>query len=164
MFSCTPTPISISALDTIVTVCENWFHVVGIHVFVSHFRERVIQIVVIAGDALEGAQVLVQREKEVQLCVNSFGEGRSVYISGLPYSFENARLLYRSVLWASSSEDSLYCWYSENPNVDVHAYVKNGKFCVVNNTYVPQKTVIYRGDGSSFDLDIEANGILWYEI
>ena len=114
--------------------------------------------------ALEGAQVLVQREKEVQLCVNSFGEGRSVYISGLPYSFENARLLYRSVLWASSSEDSLHCWYSENPNVDVHAYVKNGKFCVVNNTYVPQKTVIYRGDGSSFDLDIEANGILWYEI
>jgi len=114
--------------------------------------------------ALEGAEILVQREKEVQLCVNQFGNGRSVYISGLPYSFENARLLYRSVLWAAGSEDQLHCWYSENPNVDVHAYVKNGKYCVVNNTYDPQETVIYRGDGSSFPLSIEANGILWYEI
>lgn len=114
--------------------------------------------------ALENAEVLVQRGKEVQLCTNAFGKGRAVYISGLPYSFENARLLYRSVLWASGSENQLYCWYSENPNVDVHAYVKNGKYCVVNNTYEPQETVIYRGDGASFPLSIEANGILWYEI
>ena len=114
--------------------------------------------------ALENAEVLIQRDKEVQLCVNAFGRGRAVYISGLPYSFENARLLYRSVLWASGGEKLLHCWYSENPNVDVHAYVSSGKYCVVNNTYEPQETVIYRGDGSSFPLHIEANGILWYEI
>ena len=41
---------------------------------------------------------------------------------------------------------------STNFNVEVHAYVKNGKFCIVNNTYEPQNTVIYRGDGSSFAL------------
>ena len=49
-------------------------------------------------------------------------------------------------------------------NVDVHAYVKNGKFCVVNNTYQPQSTTVYRGDGSSFPLDLAANEIRWYEI
>ncbi len=114
--------------------------------------------------ALEGATVLCQRGREVQLSVNEFGHGRSVYVSGLPYSFQNARLLYRSVLWASHDESELYCWYSENPNVDVHAYVKNKKYCVVNNTYEPQKTVVYRGDGSSFPLSIGANEILWYEI
>lgn len=65
---------------------------------------------------------------------------------------------------ASGGEKLLHCWYSENPNVDVHAYVSSGKYCVVNNTYEPQETVIYRGDGSSFPLHIEANGILWYEI
>ncbi|MFR5556561.1 MAG: lacto-N-biose phosphorylase central domain-containing protein [Coprococcus sp.] len=27
-----------------------------------------------------------------------FGEGRGVYISGLPYSFENSRVLYRAIL------------------------------------------------------------------
>ena len=43
--------------------------------------------------------------------------------------------------------------------MEVHAYVKNGKYCVVNNTYEPQKTVVYRGDGSSFTLHMKANEI-----
>ncbi len=114
--------------------------------------------------ALEGAQVLVQRDKEVQLAVNDYGRGRAVYISGLPYSFENSRLLHRAVLWSSHGEDELKRWLSSNYNVDVHAYVKNGKFCVVNNTYEPQSTTVYRGDGSNFSLDLEANEIRWYEI
>ena len=114
--------------------------------------------------ALEGAQVLVQRNKEVQLAVNEFGKGRTVYLSGLPYSFENSRLLHRAVLWSVHSEDQLNLWLSSNYNVDVHAYVKNGRFCVVNNTYEPQSTTVFRGDGSSFQLDLAANEIRWYEI
>ena len=114
--------------------------------------------------ALEGAQVLVQRDKEVQLAVNEFGKGRAVYLSGLPYSFENSRLLHRAVLWSVHSEDQLNLWLSSNYNVDVHAYVENGKFCVVNNTYEPQSTVVYRGDGSSFTLALKADEIRWYKI
>ena len=114
--------------------------------------------------AYEGTEILVQREKEVQMAVNEFGKGRSVYISGLPYSFENSRILYRSILWSANSEDELQKWFSSNFNVEVHAYVKNGKYCVVNNTYEPQDTVVYRGDGSSFELHMEANEIKWYEI
>ena len=81
--------------------------------------------------ALEDAEVLVQRDKEVQMAVHSYGQGRGVYISGLPYSFVNNRLLYRAILWASHSEEELHTWFSENCNVEVHAYVKNGKYCVV---------------------------------
>lgn len=114
--------------------------------------------------ALEGTQILVQREKEVQLAVNCFGKGRAVYISGLPYSFENSRLLYRAILWSSHEEENLHRWFSTNYNVEVHAYIKNGKYCVVNNTYEPQETVIYRGDGSSFELQLETNEIRWYQI
>ena len=114
--------------------------------------------------AYEGTEILAQREKEVQMAVNTYGEGRAVYISGLPYSFENSRILYRSILWSAHSEDELNHWFSTNFNVEVHAYVKNGKYCVVNNTYVPQDTVVYRGDGSSFELYMEANEIKWYEI
>ena len=109
-------------------------------------------------------KVLVQRDKEVQLAVNEFGKGRAVYLSGLPYSFANSRLLHRAVLWSVHSEDQLNLWLSSNYNVDVHAYVKNGKFCVVNNTYEPQSTTVYRGDGSSFPLELAANEIRWYEI
>ena len=114
--------------------------------------------------ALEGTQILVQRNKEVQMAVNEFGKGRCVYISGLPYSFENSRVLYRSIIWASHDEENLHRWFSTNFNVEVHAYVKNGKYCVVNNTYEPQSTTVYRGDGTSFDLDLGANEIIWYEI
>ena len=86
------------------------------------------------------------------------------YISGLPYSFENSRVLYRSILWSAHDEESLHKWFSSNFNVEVYAYVKNGKYCVVNNTYEPQSTVVYKGDGSSFALDMAANEIKWYEI
>ena len=114
--------------------------------------------------ALEGTTILVEREKEVQLAVNSFGKGRAVYISGLPYSFENSRLLHRAILWSSGDEEKLCRWFSANYNVDVHAYPESGKYCVVNNTYEPQSTVVYKGDGTSFALDLEANQIIWYEI
>ena len=114
--------------------------------------------------ALEGAQVLVQRDKEVQLAANGFGKGRAVYLSGLPYSFENSRLLHRAILWAAHGEEALEKWFSSNCRVEVHAYVESGRFCVVNNTYEPQSTTVYRGDGSSFPLELAANEILWYEI
>lgn len=114
--------------------------------------------------ALEGTNILCQREKEVQMAVTEFGKGRGVYISGLPYSFENSRILYRSILWSTHDEANLKKWFSTNFNIEVHAYVDNGKYCVVNNTYEPQSTVVYTGDGKSFSLDMQANEIRWYEI
>ena len=114
--------------------------------------------------ALEGTEVLVQRNKEVQMAAHDFGKGRAVYISGVPYSFANSRTLYRAILWSAHSEDELHTWFSSNYNVEVHAYVKNGKYCVVNNTYEPQDTTVYTTDGNSFALHLDANEIKWYEI
>ncbi len=114
--------------------------------------------------ALPETTILRQIDKEVQMAVNEFGDGRCVYVSGLPYSFENSRILYRAILWVAHDEDKLHRWFSSNFNVEVHAYVKNGKYCVVNNTYEPQTTTVYRGDGTSFELALAANEIVWYEI
>ncbi len=114
--------------------------------------------------ALEGTEVLVQRNREVQMAAHDFGKGRAVYISGVPYSFANSRTLYRAILWSAHSEEELHTWFSSNYNVEVHAYVKNGKYCVVNNTYEPQDTTVYTTDGNHFDLHLEANEIKWYEI
>lgn len=113
--------------------------------------------------ALPGATVLCCRDKGVQMAVNDFGRGRTVYLSGLPYSFDNCRLLYRSILWCTHGEGELHRWFSQNPMVEVHAYEANGKYCVVNNTYEPQTTTVYRGDGSAFELALEANEIRWYD-
>ena len=114
--------------------------------------------------ALEGTEVLVQRNREVQMAAHDFGKGRAVYISGVPYSFANSRTLYRAILWSAHSEEELHTWFSSNYNVEVHAYVKNGKYCVVNNTYEPQYTSVYTTDGNHFALHLEANEIKWYEI
>lgn len=114
--------------------------------------------------ALEGTKVLAAEKQRVHLAVNHFGKGRAVYMSGIPYSFENSRLLHRAILWSTGDEEKLLQWYSSNYNVEVHAYIKNGKYCVVNNTYEPQSTTVYRGDGSCFHQDLSANQIIWYEI
>ena len=114
--------------------------------------------------ALAGTTILVQKEKEVQMAVNEFGKGRAVYISGLPYSFENNRVLQRAILWSVHGEEDLKKWFSTNCNVDVHAYPKNGKYCVVNNTDEPQNTTVFTGDGSNFKLHMEPNQIIWYTI
>ncbi len=114
--------------------------------------------------ALEGTQVLVQHDREVQMAVNEYGQGRTVYLSGLPYSFENSRILHRAILWAAHDEEALCRWFSSNLNVEVHAFPANGKYCAVNNTYEPQSTTVYRGDGSSFPLDLDSNEIRWYSI
>ena len=113
--------------------------------------------------AAEDTQILVQKDREVQMAVNAFGDGRSVYISGLPYSFKNSRVLHRAILWAAHGEGELNKWFSSNYHVEVHAFVKNGKYCVVNNTYEPQSTIVYT-DKESFPLELDANEIRWYNI
>ncbi len=57
--------------------------------------------------ALDGTTILKQKDKEVQMAVNEVGKGRCVYISGLPYSFENSRILYRSINWSAHDEENL---------------------------------------------------------
>ena len=114
--------------------------------------------------ALEGTQVLIKRDGDVQLSVNDAGRGRAVYVSGLPYSPQNARLLHRAVMWASHAEEELRCWFSENPAVDVHAYEGSRKYCVVNNSAEAQSTTVYRGDGSSFPLALTPGGIEWFDM
>ena len=114
--------------------------------------------------AFEKTMVLRQINHGVQLAVHESGAGRCVYISGLPYGFSNSRLLYRAILWAAHGETELHRWFSSNYNTEVHAYVENGKFCVVNNTYETQKTTVYRGDSSFFPLTLAPNEIRWYQI
>lgn len=114
--------------------------------------------------ALEGTTILRMQDESVQLAVNSFGSGRAVYLSGLPYNFANNRLLHRAILWSAGKESGLQQWFSQNLYVEVHAYPDNNRYCVVNNTDEHQDTVVYRGDGSSFTLGMEANQIVWYSM
>jgi 1,3-beta-galactosyl-N-acetylhexosamine phosphorylase len=112
--------------------------------------------------ALSDAEILKKDGEDVQMAVNSFGDGRSVYISGIPYSFENSRMLYRAIFWAAGMEQEMKKWYSSNYNVEVNYYPATGKYCIVNNTYEPQETVIYDGKGQARSMQLKANDILWF--
>ena len=114
--------------------------------------------------ALPGTKILAEKDSHVNLAVNEYGKGRGVYMNGLPFSFENVRLLYRAIFFAAHKEDEMKRWYSENYNVDVNVYPSTNSFCVVNNTYEPQTTTIYKGDGSSFEVELAECEIQWFEI
>ncbi len=114
--------------------------------------------------ALRGAQVLAKDGRNVLMAANAFGHGRSVYLTGLPYSNENSRILHRAILWAAGSEDELRNWFSSNPAVEVNAYVRNGRFCAVNNTDLPQETTVFCPDGKSFALSLAPGELRWFSI
>ncbi|MEG1953321.1 MAG: 1,3-beta-galactosyl-N-acetylhexosamine phosphorylase [Hydrogenoanaerobacterium sp.] len=114
--------------------------------------------------ALDGTEVIVNRGGDIQLAVNSFGKGRSVYISGLPYSHKNARLLYRSLFWAAGHENELHRWFSQNPATECNAYPERNLYCVVNNTEEPQETTVYKGDGGSIWLELKPCEVHWAKI
>lgn len=114
--------------------------------------------------ALPGTTVIKQKDLHVNLAANDYGEGRGVYINGLPFSFENARLLYRAIFYAAHKENEMKKWYSDNYNVEVNVYPSTNSFCVVNNTYEAQKTTIYKCDGSSFEVELEESEIKWFNI
>lgn len=124
-----------------------------------HFGEEMKNIY-----ALEDSQILKIKNRNVNLAINEYGNGRAVYMSGLPFSFENSRLLYRSIFYAAGKLDEIKHWYSDNYNVEVNVYPSTNSFCVVNNTYEPQTTTIYKGDGSSFEVNLEESEIKWFEI
>jgi 1,3-beta-galactosyl-N-acetylhexosamine phosphorylase len=112
--------------------------------------------------ALDGAKILRKDGQDVQMAVNQFGDGRSVYISGIPYSFENSRMLYRAIFWAAGMDQEMKKWYSSNYNVEVNYYPATKKYCIVNNTYEAQETMIYDGMGREYSMKLKANDILWF--
>lgn len=64
---------------------------------------------------------------EVKLATNEYGKGRGVYIAGLPYSAQNARLLLRALFWSAHKEGEMKKAYSTNVNVDCSYYPEQDK-------------------------------------
>ena len=113
--------------------------------------------------ALNGTTVLKDDRHNIMFAANTYGKGRSVYLRGLPFSFENARLLYRCLFYAAGKEDEIKTWYSGNPNVAVNVYPNTQSYCVVNNTYEEQTTTVYT-DRESYALTLAATEIRWFSI
>lgn len=112
--------------------------------------------------ALSAATEIIEySNNEVHMAANTYGKGRGVYISGLPYSYENTRLLMRSMFYAASKEDRYHIWYADNLNCEVNAYPESGKYAILNNSNETQTTKFYDGEGNCETITLEPCEILW---
>lgn len=111
-------------------------------------------------------RVLAWDRGSVKLGVNPYGSGRSVYLAGLPYSPDNARLLERAVMWSAGME---HRWgelpSSANPEIEVGWYPGLGRLFVFNNSHEPQATTLV-GKALPEDLAVELPGYgsTWLQI
>lgn len=112
----------------------------------------------------EDVTLLNVEDGRVRLAVNEYGRGRGVYISGLPYSAANARLLERALFYASHHEGQYAAWSSTNPECEVAYFPDKHLYCVVNNTDQAQSTHVQRADGTVDDFELAPSAIAWQEL
>ncbi len=100
--------------------------------------------------ALSGAPDIILADEatgDVIMSANEFFGGHAVYMSGFTYSPENARLLYRALLYASHRE-SLACEYMpSSPYIECSYFPKTRQLIVMNNADTAIESVISTPQG-----------------
>ena len=96
---------------------------------------------------------------EVKMAVNEYGKGKSFYITGLPYSFENSRLLYKAMCKVANKP--LKECYSSNINTECNYYPSSGKYAIINNAHSEQKTEFYDVNGKKTELTLSPMEVKW---
>ena len=109
----------------------------------------------------EETEIAEYANGEVHLAAHRYGKGCGVYMAGLPYSFENTRLLLQALYYAAGRPEEMKRWYAENPGCEVHAYPESGRYAVLNNTAEPQRTLVYDGAGAQEECVLEPGGLIW---
>lgn len=105
--------------------------------------------------------ILAEDNKSIAIAVNSFGKGRGVYLGGLPFNFDNVRLLKRAIYWAANKEEEIYNNFSSNVNVECAAYNKAGKLAIINNSGEAQKAEIYLSKENHFEIELKPYEFVW---
>ncbi|MFR7592929.1 MAG: 1,3-beta-galactosyl-N-acetylhexosamine phosphorylase [Longibaculum sp.] len=112
----------------------------------------------------EHYQILNQYHGYARLVTNTFGQGRSIYFAGLPYSPQNCRLLLRAIYWAAGMEDEMKKYYVSNVNTEVAAFESVGKIAVINNTTEALSTDLYVKGQKVETLNLEPMELRWVNI
>ena len=99
-----------------------------------------------------------------RLIVNSYGKGRSVYFTGLPYSPQNCRILLRAIYYAAHREEEMKKYYVTNVETEVAAFEKAGRVAVINNSKEDQMTDLYIHGSLKCSLDMKAMEMVRVEI
>lgn len=112
----------------------------------------------------EETKILEYSEEEVHLACHEFGKGRSVYLAGLPFDFQNARLLMRCLYYAANKEDEIYNGYAENIYCEVSLFPEVQRYCVINNSAEVQTTNIYLSNAQVEQMTLQPYEMIWSEL
>lgn len=110
------------------------------------------------------AEILDWRNGSCSLTTNRYGKGRAVYMAGMPYQDENARILYRAIYWAAGMEEELYKWFSVDSYTECTAYPDLKKICIVNNSEELRKTAVFLGNGTKREYTLAPMEMRWEDI
>lgn len=112
-------------------------------------------------------EILAYEDGTIRLSANTYGAGRAVYIAGLPYSAQNARLLMRSILWAAHDEGEAYSLPStDNAEIEVAYYPGVGRIFAYNNSEDRQVARLHVSPDSpeGIELDLPGYGSEWISL
>lgn len=110
-----------------------------------------------------GTTVLDEANRSSNLTANEYGKGRSVYIAGLPFTNQNARILMRAIYFAAHSENEMFRYFSKNQELECHVFEETGKICVVNNSACAQSGEVLI-NGRTETVSLPPMGCTWLNI
>jgi 1,3-beta-galactosyl-N-acetylhexosamine phosphorylase len=94
--------------------------------------------------------------------VRECGRGRAVYFAGMPATLDNYGLLLRAIVWTGRAESCLRKWHCANFKTECAWFPEVGRLVVVNNSAEQQATLVYDGDGKSFEVALQPYESQWF--
>lgn len=89
------------------------------------------------------SDILFKNNDGVQMACKECENGRSVYISGLPYTNKNVGLLHKIILWCTHSEKIFNTYMNSNEKTELNYYPEKNLYVIVNNSNHFEKSTIY---------------------
>lgn len=106
-------------------------------------------------------KILDYQNEGVKMATRDYGKGRSFYMAGCPYSFQNTRIIKRAIMYVSRKEKDLKKYYADNIYAEVDAYDGLDQYLLVNNFNEDIKTKVYGKDKKPIEIDLKAGEIKW---
>ena len=118
------------------------------------FGEDISNVYALSNDT----KVLKTKGKSVQVAVNDFFKGKTVYLSGFKFSTENTRLLLRALFFAANKQDDFGSYTSSNVLTECTYFPEAEKIVVVNNSNSVESTEITDSNSNKHTIKLEPFG------
>ena len=106
-------------------------------------------------------KILNMRNLHIHLACKEAGQGKSVYISSLPFNYENTRLLHRAIFWAADKKEQLKINFSSNLYTNYAVWPARKCSVVANHSNEIQKTIVFDENKNATEFILKPNEWRW---